>query len=115
MDLGNSKRTVASTLMNDCSSRSHSILMLHVKQFETHSGMSITTEKSSKLSMVDLAGSERVKKSGLENDRLKEGTNINKSLSTLGLVIKALKEKSRFIPFRDSTLTWYGVSLTTGF
>lgn len=101
--------------MNERSSRSHSVFLLSTKLYEHHKELGITTEKSSSISLIDLAGSERVKKSGLENERLKEGANINKSLSTLGLVIKALKEKSKFIPFRDSMLTWYINHLITGY
>uniref|UniRef100_S4RJ76 Kinesin-like protein n=1 Tax=Petromyzon marinus TaxID=7757 RepID=S4RJ76_PETMA len=69
-------------------------------------------EKVSRLSLVDLAGSERASKTGAAGDRLKEGSNINKSLSTLGLVISALadqaagKNKNKFVPYRDSALTW---------
>uniref|UniRef100_H3AG65 Kinesin family member 13B n=1 Tax=Latimeria chalumnae TaxID=7897 RepID=H3AG65_LATCH len=69
-------------------------------------------EKVSKLSLVDLAGSERAAKTGAAGDRLKEGSNINKSLTTLGLVISALadqaagKNKNKFVPYRDSVLTW---------
>jgi len=44
----------------------------------------------SKISLVDLAGSERAESTGATGARLKEGANINKSLSTLGLVISAL-------------------------
>lgn len=44
------------------------------------------------LNLVDLAGSERVTKTGAEGSRLKEGANINKSLLTLGQVIKNLSE-----------------------
>ena len=59
--------------------------------------------------------SERAAKSGATGDRLKEGGNINKSLTTLGSVIAALAERSNrkdtsqrklFIPYRDSVLTW---------
>lgn len=46
----------------------------------------------SKISLVDLAGSERVSKTGALGERLKEGSLINKSLSTLGLVISALAD-----------------------
>ena len=70
-------------------------------------------EKVSKLSLVDLAGSERAQKTGAMGDRLREGSNINKSLTTLGLVISALadqggggKSKHKFVPYRDSVLTW---------
>eukprot|EP00058_Branchiostoma_floridae_P005007 XP_002590495.1 hypothetical protein BRAFLDRAFT_86166 [Branchiostoma floridae] len=69
-----------------------------------------------KISLVDLAGSERANATGAKGDRLKEGANINKSLTTLGKVIHALAEssqsgskkrkKSDFIPYRDSVLTW---------
>ena len=61
----------------------------------------------SRLSLVDLAGSERASKTGAAGSRLKEGSNINKSLTTLGLVISALASgKSKFVPYRDSVLTW---------
>lgn len=53
----------------------------------------LPTEKVSKLSLVDLAGSERAESSGATGTRLKEGANINKSLSTLGKVIHALAEQ----------------------
>jgi kinesin family protein 13 len=59
-----------------------------------------------------LAGSEKVSKTGAEGFRLKEGCNINKSLSTLGLVISILaenasnKNKAKHVPYRDSVLTW---------
>lgn len=68
----------------------------------------------SKISLVDLAGSERAQKTGAIGKRLEEGANINKSLTTLGMVISALAERSntsakreKFIPYRDSVLTWF--------
>ena len=70
-------------------------------------------EKVSKISLVDLAGSERVAKTGAMGKRLEEGGSINKSLTTLGMVISALAERSnstkkdKFIPYRDSVLTWF--------
>jgi kinesin family protein 1 len=60
---------------------------------------------------VDLAGSERANSTGATGARLKEGANINKSLTTLGKVIAALadassadkkKKKDNFVPYRDS-------------
>ncbi|VDN49851.1 unnamed protein product, partial [Gongylonema pulchrum] len=68
----------------------------------------------SKISLVDLAGSERAQKTGAVGKRLEEGGSINKSLTTLGMVISALAERScssagsktKFIPYRDSVLTW---------
>lgn len=52
----------------------------------------MNTEKVSKISLVDLAGSERADSTGAKGTRLKEGANINKSLTTLGKVISALAE-----------------------
>ncbi|XP_048842294.1 LOW QUALITY PROTEIN: kinesin-like protein KIF13B [Brienomyrus brachyistius] len=110
MSEGNKSRTVAATNMNEESSRSHAvfnIILTHTLQ-DLQSGTS--GEKVSKLSLVDLAGSERAAKTGAAGERLKEGSNINKSLTTLGLVISALADqgagKSKFVPYRDSVLTW---------
>uniref|UniRef100_A0A3B3C899 Kinesin-like protein n=1 Tax=Oryzias melastigma TaxID=30732 RepID=A0A3B3C899_ORYME len=112
MSEGNKSRTVAATNMNEESSRSHAVFIIVL----THTLMDLQSgtsgEKVSKLSLVDLAGSERAAKTGAAGERLKEGSNINKSLSTLGLVISALadqgagKNKSKFVPYRDSVLTW---------
>uniref|UniRef100_A0A8C0BGY4 Kinesin family member 13A n=1 Tax=Buteo japonicus TaxID=224669 RepID=A0A8C0BGY4_9AVES len=112
MSEGNKSRTVAATNMNEESSRSHAVFNIIVTQtlYDQHSGNS--GEKVSKVSLVDLAGSERVSKTGAAGERLKEGSNINKSLSTLGLVISSLadqaagKGKNKFVPYRDSVLTW---------
>ena len=44
-----------------------------------------------RLSVVDLAGSERYCKTGSEGDRLKEASNINCSIMTLGKCISTLR------------------------
>jgi len=52
----------------------------------------LVLDQVSKISLVDLAGSERADSTGAKGTRLKEGANINKSLTTLGKVISALAE-----------------------
>uniref|UniRef100_A0A8D1FX00 Kinesin-like protein n=1 Tax=Sus scrofa TaxID=9823 RepID=A0A8D1FX00_PIG len=112
MDSGNKARTVAATNMNETSSRSHAVFNIIFTQKRHDAETSVTTEKVSKISLVDLAGSERADSTGAKGTRLKEGANINKSLTTLGKVISALaemnkkKKKTDFIPYRDSVLTW---------
>ena len=101
---GNQLRSVGATLMNEQSSRSHSIFTLTVNV--KGDGKSYF----SKINLVDLAGSERVKRTGARGGRLTESVNINKSLSSLGQVINALAKKSSsgksvFIPYRNSKLT----------
>ncbi|XP_044137997.1 kinesin-like protein KIF1B isoform X14 [Bufo gargarizans] len=112
MDAGNKARTVAATNMNETSSRSHAVFTIVFTQRKLDIETNLSTEKVSKISLVDLAGSERADSTGAKGTRLKEGANINKSLTTLGKVISALaevskkKKKSDFIPYRDSVLTW---------
>lgn len=107
MAQGAQARTVGYTQMNSESSRSHSIFVIKIHQKDS-------TDESknifAKINLVDLAGSERAASTGAQGDRLKEGANINKSLSALGNVINALVEASRtgkkvFIPYRNSKLT----------
>jgi len=116
IDEGNKARTVAATNMNETSSRSHAVFTLIFTQKRYDLQTDLTTERVSKISLVDLAGSERANATGAQGARLKEGANINKSLTTLGKVISALaelsaskdikKKKKDFIPYRDSVLTW---------
>lgn len=110
---GNKSRTVAATNMNSESSRSHAVFTVILTQTLTDHKTGVTGEKVSRMSLVDLAGSERAVKTGAVGERLKEGSNINKSLTTLGLVISKLADQSsgknkdnRFVPYRDSVLTW---------
>ncbi|KAL7422898.1 hypothetical protein Q5752_002195 [Cryptotrichosporon argae] len=90
MDEGNKARTVASTNMNETSSRSHAVFTLILTQKRLEPATKMTGEKVSKISLVDLAGSERQASTGATGTRLKEGANINRSLTTLGKVIAAL-------------------------
>ncbi|KAK5658510.1 hypothetical protein OQA88_1902 [Cercophora sp. LCS_1] len=117
MTNGDNNRTVASTKMNDTSSRSHAVFTIMLKQIHHDPHTDETTERSSRIRLVDLAGSERAKSTEATGARLREGSNINKSLTTLGRVIAALadpqkKSKSRsgtsnsVVPYRDSILTW---------
>ena len=85
-------RTVAATNMNETSSRSHAVFTIFFTQQQQDSITGLMTEKVSKISLVDLAGSERADSTGAKGTRLKEGANINKSLTTLGKVISALAE-----------------------
>ncbi|CAC5423096.1 KIF14 [Mytilus coruscus] len=92
--LGNKNRATATTGMNERSSRSHSVFTLVLTQTRTDEVGSQKNDPrriTSKINLVDLAGSERQSQAKTEGDRLREATNINKSLTTLGM---------------DSVLTW---------
>lgn len=99
--------------MNETSSRSHAVFTIFLTQRRHDTVTKLDTEKVARVSLVDLAGSERANSSGATGQRLKEGANINRSLTTLGKVIAALAEQSQhegkrgrkketFIPYRDS-------------
>ncbi|KAF5651338.1 kinesin [Fusarium sp. NRRL 52700] len=115
MDEGNKARTVAATNMNQTSSRSHAVFTLMLTQKKYDADTKMEMEKVAKISLVDLAGSERATSTGATGARLKEGAEINRSLSTLGRVIAALadlstggkkKKGTGQVPYRDSVLTW---------
>ncbi|XP_018561737.1 osmotic avoidance abnormal protein 3 isoform X2 [Anoplophora glabripennis] len=104
LNIGSKNRMIGATLMNQNSSRSHSIFTISIEQISNlNNNESI---RKGKLNLVDLAGSERQAKTGATGDRLKEATKINLSLSALGNVISALVDgKAKHIPYRDSKLT----------
>ncbi|OJJ61864.1 hypothetical protein ASPSYDRAFT_142932 [Aspergillus sydowii CBS 593.65] len=116
MRKGDVSRTTASTKMNDTSSRSHAVFTITLKQIHHDLSTDETTERTARIRLVDLAGSERAKSTEATGQRLREGSNINKSLTTLGRVIAALadpkaarpgKRKGKeVVPYRDSILTW---------
>jgi kinesin family member 13 len=109
MSKGNKNRSIGAHAMNATSSRAHTIISIEFKQI--HQTEKVKTEKLSIINLVDLAGSEKADQTGATGDRLKEGCAINKSLSTLGQVIKVLADKSsgkksnEVVPYRNSALT----------
>ncbi|XP_071909919.1 kinesin-like protein KIN-7O isoform X3 [Coffea arabica] len=113
MEFGESHRHIGETNMNVYSSRSHTIFRMIIESREKNedadSDNTCDAVRVSVLNLVDLAGSERAAKTGAEGVRLKEGSHINKSLMTLGTVIKKLSEgvesQGGHVPYRDSKLT----------
>ncbi|XP_057954477.1 kinesin-like protein KIN-14C isoform X2 [Malania oleifera] len=101
IDVGQRNRAIGATALNERSSRSHSVVTIHVRGTDLKSG---ATFRGS-LHLVDLAGSERVDRSEAAGERLREAQHINKSLSALGDVIFALSLKSAHVPYRNSKLT----------
>jgi len=103
---GAASRVVGQTVFNERSSRSHAIATLHICwqcSGSRHAAQNLET----RVYLVDLAGSERAGQHALSSEQLKEGVNINKSLSTLGRVVGALaRGKGEHVPYRDSALTW---------
>lgn len=124
MKVGDMNRTTASTKMNDTSSRSHAVFTLTLKQIQHDLSSDSTIERLARMRLVDLAGSERAGRTEATGQRLREGSNINQSLTTLGRVIAALSDPKRqsalrgsmnpnqtrrrveMVPYRDSVLTW---------
>ncbi|KAK1824690.1 hypothetical protein LTR12_000747 [Friedmanniomyces endolithicus] len=125
MKTGDTNRTTASTKMNDTSSRSHAVFTLTLKQIQHDIATDSTIERLARMRLVDLAGSERANRTEATGQRLREGGNINQSLTTLGRVIAALadpkrqrasrltgtqhnqtKRRAEVVPYRDSVLTW---------
>ncbi|CAH2064414.1 unnamed protein product [Thlaspi arvense] len=102
------QRHIGETALNEVSSRSHQILRLTVestaREYLANGGKFSTLTAT--VNFIDLAGSERASQSLSAGTRLKEGGHINRSLLTLGTVIRKLsKGKTGHIPFRDSKLT----------
>jgi len=124
MKIGDQNRTTAYTKMNDTSSRSHAVFTLTLKQIQHDVATDSTIERLARMRLVDLAGSERANRTEATGQRLREGSNINQSLTTLGRVIAALADPKRqraikskatqgqvkrridVVPYRDSVLTW---------
>jgi hypothetical protein len=107
---GSHRRRVGMTEMNRESSRSHSVFTVSLESRRRAFAGAALQKRSALLHLVDLAGSERQKSTESAGARLKEASAINKSLSALGNVIKALVDvadgKDRHVPYRDSKLTF---------
>lgn len=108
IDQGGNIRTTGDTQMNESSSRSHAIFILHVEKRSRETG---TTLCASKLCLVDLAGSERLKRTKASGLRFKESIKINTGLLALSNVISVLGSESNgkgspYIPYRESRLTY---------
>lgn len=105
LQFGNRYRQVASTSMNDRSSRSHAIFRVTVETRSTDNSVRLAT-----LNLVDLAGSENSQTSDTSMLRQREGGTINKSLLSLSKVIHSLSlppaTRPKFIGYRDSKLTF---------
>ena len=117
---GNESRIVASTKLNEKSSRSHCIFRLNIEITKNVKKINFGEEETEKIllknhiNLIDLAGSENSSKTGCVGQRLKEGSNINKSLLALSNVINKLSQNSGnnnansqnfFVNYRDSKLT----------
>ncbi|KAF7309350.1 Kinesin-like protein [Mycena indigotica] len=113
------RRRVAATIMNERSSRSHSVFTLRIRGVQQQPGAE-PIERVGTLNLVDLAGSERLAAlnhhagalgqsigGSAVQERLKETQNINRSLSALGDVIAALGNgPGAHVPYRNSKLTY---------
>ena len=115
---GNESRIIASTKLNEKSSRSHCILRLNLEITKNKENKNVFGENEkiilrSHINLIDLAGSENSSKTGCVGQRLKEGSNINKSLLALSNVINKLSQNNGnnpgasnfFVNYRDSKLT----------
>ncbi|XP_019422230.1 PREDICTED: kinesin-like protein KIN-7H isoform X3 [Lupinus angustifolius] len=101
------QRQIGDTPLNNASSRSHQILRLTIQSSALEfQGSDKSSSLLASVNFVDLAGSERVSQTNSAGTRLKEGSHINRSLLTLGTVIRKLSRgRNGHIPFRDSKLT----------
>ncbi|KAK6150556.1 hypothetical protein DH2020_015488 [Rehmannia glutinosa] len=101
------QRQIGETSLNEMSSRSHQIIRLTIESSSREFlGRDNASTLAATVNFVDLAGSERASQSLSAGTRLKEGCHINRSLLTLGTVIRKLsKSRSGHIPYRDSKLT----------
>lgn len=122
---GAATRTEGRTVVNPRSSRSHAVVMLHLRWGRADGGQHTQSRLQptgrahdrgeTRIYIVDLAGSERAGMYAIDKEQLKEGEHINLSLSALGRVVGALASgKCEHVPYRDSALTWLLKDSITG-
>ncbi|KAL2504028.1 ATP binding microtubule motor family protein [Abeliophyllum distichum] len=101
------QRQIGETTLNEMSSRSHQILRLIVESSaREYLGAANSSALTASVNFIDLAGSECASQTSSAGTRLKEGCHINRSLLTLGTVIRKLsKGRNGHVPYRDSKLT----------
>ena len=105
MEQGDETKNIAETKLNENSSRSHTVFRINLQSTSTDGDSKI---RVSQLNLVDLAGSEGVSKTHADGLRLREGSNINRSLLALSNVINKLSQAGNgktFINYRDSKMT----------
>ena len=114
VEISSKRREFEDTSKNSRSSRSHIIFQLDIRRCEEGKG-----ERRGMLNIIDLAGNERGSrethrdKTSEEVEKMKkiqiEGGFINKSLTSLGRILKILGErihkKDINIPYRENKLT----------
>ncbi|KAG0452752.1 hypothetical protein HPP92_025416 [Vanilla planifolia] len=107
LDICEAQRQIGETSLNEASSRSHQILRLTIESSPKHyQPKSNSSSLAATVNFVDLAGSERASQTLSAGTGLKEGSHINRSLLTLGTVIRKLsKGRNAHVPYRDSKLT----------
>ncbi|EDW79806.1 uncharacterized protein Dwil_GK17824 [Drosophila willistoni] len=109
--MGQKRKHMAHTTLNQESSRSHSVFNIRLVQAPNDTQSNEQSITVSQLSLVDLAGSERSSKTKTTGVRLREAGNINNSLMTLRTCLEYLRENQQLgnnakkIPYRDSKLT----------
>ena len=97
---GDARKRRAQTLMNERSSRAHTVLALQLLQ-RSPAGLAVRSQ----LLVVDLAGCEQLKKSGAAGRARREAVGINSSLLALRRVIAALNTHAAHVPYLESRLT----------
>lgn len=103
LNYGIKQKTHAPTLLNENSSRSHTVFKLIMINANF-------PKATACFSIVDLAGSERAKRTEATGINLVEAAKINLSLSVLGKCLEAMRtnslnKKKVLVPFRESKLT----------